>query len=241
MSERSNPYEYDYEPIRGLPGVLPKGEEILWQGSPDWAGFAVHALHVRIVTVYFAVVVAAQPIIAAAIAPYDKAALARAAGEAIWTAVLGLCAVGLLSLFAVLVARTTVYTITNRRIVLRIGVAISKCVNLPFTVVSGAGLRRHPGGAGDIAIELNPDARVSYLLLWPHVRPWRLGRPEPMLRALTDADQVARTLACALRPDAIATAAADATPDAKSIGAARPSTAKPEPAAVPAAASPVSA
>jgi hypothetical protein len=228
MSEKPNPYEYDYEPVRGLPADLPEGEKILWQGSPDWAGFAVHALHVRLVTVYFAAIVAIQPIIAAAVAPNDKTALARAAGEAMWTAVLGLVAVGLLSLFAVLVARTSVYTITNRRIVFRIGVAIAKCVNLPFNIVAGASLRRHPGGAGDLAIELKPDAVASYVLLWPHVRPWKLGKPQPMLRALTDADQVARILAFALRPEIAADAGAAL--DAAKPAAPRPATApKPEP------------
>ena len=32
--------EYENEPIRGLPGLLPKGEYIVWQGSPDWRGLA---------------------------------------------------------------------------------------------------------------------------------------------------------------------------------------------------------
>ena len=100
MSAPANPYEYDFEPVRGLPEALPEGEEILWQGAPDWAGFAVHALHVRLVTAYFAVLAAAQPLFAAAAAPGDKTALARAAGDAFWTAALGLVAVGLLSAFA---------------------------------------------------------------------------------------------------------------------------------------------
>ena len=30
--------EYDDEPIRGLPGELPQGETLLWQGSPEQAG-----------------------------------------------------------------------------------------------------------------------------------------------------------------------------------------------------------
>ena len=26
--------EHDYEPVRGLPGPLPAGEQLIWQGSP---------------------------------------------------------------------------------------------------------------------------------------------------------------------------------------------------------------
>ena len=47
--------EYDHEPIRGLPGDLPAGEEILWQGSPDWRTFARSALYTRYIAGYFAI------------------------------------------------------------------------------------------------------------------------------------------------------------------------------------------
>jgi hypothetical protein len=39
---------------------------------------------------------------------------------------------------------------------------------------------------------------VSYVLLWPHIRPWRLRTPEPMLRALPDAAVAAAKLSEAL-------------------------------------------
>ena len=38
----------------------------------------------------------------------------------------------------------------------------------------------------------------AWLLLWPHVRPWRMRHPEPMLRSLPDAAHVAAILAPAL-------------------------------------------
>jgi hypothetical protein len=192
-------YEHDDEPIRGLPGVPPVGEVILWQGGPDWAAFAVHALHVRLVCAYFAVMCAAQPIMAGLRAPGDGRALAVATGESFWIAALGLAAVGLLCLFATLVARTTVYTITNRRVVLRIGVAISKAVNLPFAILTGADLRSHPGGEGDLALTLKPGHRASYILLWPHARPFRWSSPQPMLRCVAQASAVGATLAQALQ------------------------------------------
>ena len=36
--------EYEIEPIPGLPGRLPPGETILWQGAPDWRVLARTAL-----------------------------------------------------------------------------------------------------------------------------------------------------------------------------------------------------
>jgi hypothetical protein len=188
-------HEHDFEPIRGLPGHLPAGEEILWQGAPHWAALAVHALHVRLVTLYFAIVILAQGI-GAARAPVGGPA--RLLGEVLWTGFAGLIAVGLLCLFAWLSARSSVYTITNRRVVMRVGVAIPKAVNLPFTIIAGAALRVHGGGSGDIPLQLRPDAKAGYVLLWPHVRPWRWSHPEPMLRAIPDAKAVAEKLAIAL-------------------------------------------
>ncbi len=176
------PTEYEHEPIRGLPGDLPPGERILWQGSPDWRTFARSALHTRWLGLYFAAV-AALALINASLGGL----LAAAASAAAVTA--------LLSLFAVLVARTTVYTITNRRVVLRIGVALQKCVNLPFGVIGSAEMRPLPAGHGDIVLVPNAAHRLGYAMLWPHARPLRFSRPQPMLRALPDAANVAEILA----------------------------------------------
>lgn len=174
--------EYENEPIRGLPGDLPPGERILWQGAPEWRSFATSALHTRWVGVYFAA------IFAVAVAGGSVFGMAA---TAIGAAVL----MGLLTLFAVMVARTTVYTLTNRRLVLRIGVALNSCINLPLKLIEAADLRPLPGGHGDIALTLKGRHRLSYALLWPHARPWRFGNPQPMLRTVPEAVAVAETLA----------------------------------------------
>jgi len=45
--------EYEIEPIPGLPGNLPPGESIVWQGSPDWQTLARAVFHTRLVAVWF--------------------------------------------------------------------------------------------------------------------------------------------------------------------------------------------
>ena len=174
--------EYDHEPIRGLPGDLPEGERILWQGAPDAAAFARSALFTRWVAGYFCLL----------------GMIALASGSlfgVVAIAVTGSFAIALLALFARLVAKTTVYTITNRRAVLRIGVALNKCINLPLKLVGGADLRRNNGAHGDIALMLVWRHALGYAMLWPHARPFRLGNPQPMLRAIPDAEAVALVLA----------------------------------------------
>ena len=188
--------EHGFEPVHGLPANLPEGETLLWQGSPQWATLARRGLHLRKLAIYFTVLLAWY-VAAAAGAEWQVAALgtARVAG-------LAAGALGLVAAFAWLVGRTTMYSITNRRVVMRFGVAFPMTLNLPFRSIEGAGLRAFPGGSGDIPLSLLPDARVAYLYLWPHARPWRLARAEPMLRAVPDAAQVARVLARALAASA---------------------------------------
>ncbi|QGN54598.1 photosynthetic complex putative assembly protein PuhB [Novosphingobium sp. Gsoil 351] len=182
--------EYDHEPVRGLPGNLPPGETIVWQGAPDWRVLARSALHTRLIAAYFAVCLT--------LALVNGSMLGVA-----FTVIGGALVVALLTGFAWAVARTTVYTLTNRRIVLRIGVALNTCINLPLGLIGSADLRERGHGFGDIALAPTASHRLGYVLLWPHARPFRLRSPQPMLRAVPDAAMVAQQLAracAALRP-----------------------------------------
>lgn len=178
--------EYDDEPIRGLPGDLPEGETLLWQGSPDWRLLARSAFFTRIVGVYFAALVA-------------LAIVNGSTTGVIATIIAGAIGIGLLMLYAWAVARTTVYTLTSRRVVLRVGVALNMCINLPLAKIGGANLRPLGPVEGDLALQLIGPHKLGYLVLWPHARPWKIGNPQPMLRALPDAvvvgDRLARAVA----------------------------------------------
>ena len=185
--------EYANEPIRGLPGHLPAGEHIVWQGGPDWRSLARRAFHTHLVAGYFAALVVWSAV--SVVAGHTTLAAALP-GTAITVAV-GVAAVGLLALLGYLSARATVYTITNRRVVLRFGVALPKCVNLPFGQIVSAGLAVHADGTGDLPLRLT-ETRLGFIHLWPHVRPWRVGTPEPMLRGMAQPEAVARILADAL-------------------------------------------
>ena len=79
--------------------------------------------------------------------------------------------------------------------VLRIGVALSKCINLPLVKLGGADLRKLGAGYGDIALSIEGQSMLGYAILWPHARPFRLAKPQPMLRALPDAAEAAGILA----------------------------------------------
>ncbi len=186
--------EYDFEPQRGLPGPLPAGEHILWQGGPDWQRLATRTLHGRWIAIYFAVLMAWR--MGSALA--TGAALTVALQGAAWALLLGASVGAMIALFAWASAKMAVYTITNRRVVIRYGVAYQVALNLPFTRVDGAGVTLDSDGSGDISLALNPEDHVAYLSLWPHVRAPGFGRPEPTLRTVQDARRVAEILAAAL-------------------------------------------
>lgn len=186
--------ELAHEPVRGLPELLPRGEAILWQGAPTWAGLASSAYHARQAALYFGIVLAWR-LMSGVISGESAASLA--VSLLVLTA-LAATAVGLLVGFAMLAARTTVYTITSRRLVMRIGIALPMTLNLPFNAIASASARSYPDGTADVPLQLAPQHRLAFLILWPHCRPWQVRKPEPMLRRIPDGERVASLLAQAL-------------------------------------------
>lgn len=194
MIPRDQAPEHEFEAEPGLPEPLPRGERLLWQGSPDWRVMAREAMHLRMLSVYFAVLLAAR-----AVNVLANGGSAVDAGLAVlWPLPLAAVALGLLALLAWLVCRTSVYTVTDRRVVMRVGVVLSITFNLPYSQIESAGLRTNADGTGDITLVLAYTDRIAYVHLWPHARPWHLKRTEPMLRALPQVQGVAQILSNAL-------------------------------------------
>lgn len=196
VPEERVPYEDEdeFEPIRGLPEVPPEGEHILWQGSPTVRSIMHRVMHLGMVTLYFTAlfVWAAYEFVG------DGLSLSQALGAASITIVpLGFL-LFLLAFLAWAIAKTSVYTVTNRRIVLRVGVALSKAVNIPFAQIIGAEERICRDGTVDIAVEMADDVRPHYLLLWPHVKPRNWRHVKPLLRGIKAGDPVRRILVDAL-------------------------------------------
>lgn len=184
----------DIEPVPGLPEPLPPGETILWQGTPDWRVLARTAFHTRKIAIYFGVLAlwrVAEDL-------YEGDPIGTVLTSAAGLVPAALLAVAIVSGLAFLSARATVYTITTRRVVMRFGVALPLTVNVPYRIVVSAGLQVHRDGTGDIPLAVAGQDRIAYLALWPHARPWRVARPEPMLRAVPEAARVADILAQAL-------------------------------------------
>jgi hypothetical protein len=185
--------EFDFEPVRGLPAPLPEGETLLWQGHPEWRSLALRAFHVGHVALYFALLG-----LWALLTAWGGGGLAAALASAMWVPAMAAAAIGLLCVLAWLSARTTVYTITDRRILLRIGIALPIIINVPFRAIESIGLRRHRDGTGDLPAALSRGYRLAFMVLWPHARPWFVRNPQPMLRCIAEPERIGRLLAEAI-------------------------------------------
>lgn len=186
MSDR----DFDFEPQPGLPAPLPKGEEMLWQGKPQANALARDAYKIHWITGYLVLVA------------FWRGGAAWADGGpslALATAIpylgLALAAYAVVYVLAWSQARSTVYTITSARVILRAGVALTTTFTIPFTRIESAGLAEAAKGTGTIAMVLKGDQRIAYAVLWPHARPWEFRKPQPAFRCIPDATRVARLLA----------------------------------------------
>ena len=176
-----------HEIIRGLPGLPPEGERVVWQGDPKWSALAKHLFRVRLILGYF-VMLAAYTIFV------SEASVSEIVASLTWQIGLAVVAIGILVGLSVLYAKTTVYTVTDKRVVFRFGVAFPMMINIPWDSVESADLKNAGDGTADIVLSLAPGKMVSYVTLWPFAKPWNFLRVQPMLRGVEDADVLAQAI-----------------------------------------------
>ena len=180
--------DFASEPVPGLPARPPLGEEILWQGRPASFALARDAYKITWFAGYFVV-----------LAIWRATIIGNTFGEGVLITLpylgLGLAFCAMIYLVAIIQSRSTLYTVTTARVAMRIGAALTVTLNIPFKQVANANLALRQNGTGSIALETIGDTTISYLVCWPHVRPWSLAKTQPMLRCIPDAARVAKLLA----------------------------------------------
>jgi hypothetical protein len=157
-------------------------ERILWKGRPSLPVLTRTAFHLH----SFALYMGAMVLLAAAFGNMDSALFLAGAG--VFGAVV-------IQLMAWRSAKSTLYILTDVRLILRIGMALETRINIPLKHITAAHLNMRGREHGDIAIELGGERMLGYSLMWPHVRPFHFNRPQPMLRAVPDAKELAAILA----------------------------------------------
>ncbi len=171
-------HEHEFEAQTGLPEKLPLGEVILWQGSPNWISLAIEAFHVRALGIYFSIMLLLQ----ASYLTAESEVLDLS--PMLLSISLILLTLSALALWAWMSAKASMYTITNKRVVIRLGIVFSLTFNLPMKQIVAANELHRKNGTTDISLLLNQKDRIAWLHLWPHVRPWKINHPEPTLRCI---------------------------------------------------------
>jgi hypothetical protein len=204
--------EFDDIPRDIGPADLPAGETVLWRGRPDWRHLALDAFGAPWVALYFVGIGTWH----LATTLHDGGSRADALAAASAVVVPLALALALVALFAWLSARATRFTLTDRRIVMRYGVALPALINVPLDTVEALRARRGFGDRGDIAFTLPRDGRLAFHQLWPYARPWHLFPATPMLRSVPKIDDVKAlflaAVAAAAERDALKAAVAAEAP-----------------------------
>lgn len=182
--------DFATEPVMGLPERPPAGETILWQGRPDTLALAREALNLNWIIGYFALLAVWRVGVSSADYPFGEAL-----AHAVPFVVIGAVSAGLILLIAWVQAKATVYTVTSARVAMRVGAALTITLNLPYSRIEAADLDLRKSGTGTIAFRTAGETKLSYLVLWPHVRPWHARRTQPALRCIPEAEKVARLIA----------------------------------------------
>ena len=173
-----------------LPEDIPAGEEVQWFGRPEAVSLARRAFRADIIAIYF--IAMATWNFATEAMDHGAYVGLLAATKTLAAGTLGLAVIFFLSWLS---ARTTLYVVTNKRLVMKVGIALPVFFNIPFTSITSASIREYGDGTGDIPVALAAPQRIAYLHLWPHARPFRFKQPEPTLRCIPDAEKVASLLA----------------------------------------------
>ena len=181
--------DFAVEPIPGLPALPPSGEDVLWQGRPDTWALAREAMGLYWIAGYFVL-----------LAIWRAAVVSDGSAGSIVAVMLPYLAIGLVTCgialgVAAIQARSTVYTLTSARVAMRIGAALTVTLNLPYRQIGAASVDLKKSGTGTIALQTLGETRLSYLVCWPHVRPWHMAKTQPALRCIADAARVAQMLA----------------------------------------------
>jgi hypothetical protein len=183
--------------IRGMTEPLPAGERLLWEGAPQAGLVATHVFHRRLVWGYFLLLLGWWGVTTVGTLPMSDWGPMLAVRVALSAIV-----IGTVEVLARVVARTSWYALTNKRLVLRIGMVLPMTINVPLRVVQDAAVGTFKDGSGQIALSLVAGQRLAYIALWPHCRVFSFSNPKPVLRGLSQPDQVAALLRDAVTADA---------------------------------------
>ena len=169
---------------------IPSEEKICWDGSPDWRSFGYQVFGIKYLFIYF--IVTALYAVSQIESSFSFSAFSI---NYLPYFLSGVFAGSILLVLAYVAARHTYYVITERRIVIRTGVALVFLLNVPFKNILSIDKQVLARGRGNIAFKAKSKKRIPYFSCWPSVRSGSFVEPVPAFRSITDIEHVGKIVA----------------------------------------------
>ena len=182
-------YKTKFEVHKNILDAIPEGESILWKGKPSFWGFSWYffglkllAFYLIILSVVFAARLTVTDFFTAFVVDFLPFLLS------------GILTSCILMALAKIQSQSSLYIITENRVIIKSGAALSFLISMPFKKIKAVNLQKRKGSLGTISFELNSGKRVPYISCWPSVRPWRFKNTEPAFSCIENVDEVATIL-----------------------------------------------
>ena len=182
-------YKTKFEAPKNILDAIPNGESILWKGRPSLWGFSWNLFGLKWITLYLSML--------------SIVSVARFFASDFYTAfyvdflpffLSGIFASIILIGLAATQTYSTVYIITENRVIIKTGAALSFLISMPFKKIKEVNLQKRGASIGTISFELLSEKRVPYISCWPSVRPWKFKRTQPAFSCVGSVDEVATIL-----------------------------------------------
>jgi len=182
-------YKTKFEAPKNILDAIPDGESILWKGKPSLWGFSWNLFGLKWITFYLSIL--------------SVVSIARFFASDFHTAfyidflpffLSGIFASIILIGLAAIQAYSTVYIITENRVIIKTGAALSFLISMPFKKIKEVNLQKRGASIGTISFELFSKKRVPYISCWPSVRPWKFKKTQPAFSCVRSVEEVATIL-----------------------------------------------
>jgi hypothetical protein len=168
---------------------IPLGEKIYWNGKPNWKSFGYHAFGVKYFSIYF--FVCALYSVSQIDSSFSFGAFFIKYAPYLISGILA----GMILLFlAYLSARHTCYVITEKRIVIRTGVALVFLLNMPLKNILSIDMKALTKGQGNVIFKVQSKKRIPYLSCWPSVKSGSFLEPIPAFRSIRDIEKIGKLI-----------------------------------------------
>ena len=165
--------------------MIPDGEKIYWSGMPNWRSFGYHAFGIKYLIFYL--IFCAFYSVTQINGGFNFSTFF---GKYLPFIISGLFAGMMLFFLAYVAASHTCYVLTEKRIVIKTGVALVFLLNLPLKNVVSIDKKTLAQGRGNLSFKAQSKKRIPFLSCWPSVRGGSFFEPIPTFRSIANIDYI---------------------------------------------------